>query len=172
MCAVRMRDYDVIKTFLTSSSLFIILLSPAKESPCLNQERNMHRSCLQVKKVQNCLKQICQWILMWEDNRRRKRILWCFYQLFGLSLWRHPFTPEEPLASKWREGIFSPNMFRWRNKLISILDGLRVRTFSFWGWLFLYFFFFFSLLAWLLLQFQILNNYECWLNRHVFGLNS
>ncbi len=24
-------------------------------------------------------------------------LLWCFYQLFGLSFWRHPFTAEHPL---------------------------------------------------------------------------
>ncbi len=23
-------------------------------------------------------------------------LLWCFYQLFGLSFWRHPFTAEDP----------------------------------------------------------------------------
>ncbi len=28
-------------------------------------------------------------------------LLWCFYQLFGLSFWRHPFTAEDPLLSKW-----------------------------------------------------------------------
>ncbi len=28
-------------------------------------------------------------------------LLWCFYQLFGLSFWRHPFTTEDPLVSKW-----------------------------------------------------------------------
>ncbi len=27
--------------------------------------------------------------------------LWCFYQLFGLWFWRHPFTTEHPLVSKW-----------------------------------------------------------------------
>ncbi len=27
-------------------------------------------------------------------------LLWCFYQLFGLSFWRHPFTAEHPLLSK------------------------------------------------------------------------
>ncbi len=26
-------------------------------------------------------------------------LLWCFYQLFGLSFWRHPFTAEHPLLS-------------------------------------------------------------------------
>ncbi len=25
----------------------------------------------------------------------------CFYQLFRLSFWRHPFTAEDPLLSKW-----------------------------------------------------------------------
>ncbi len=32
--------------------------------------------------------------------------LWCFYQLFGLSFWRHPFTAEDPLMSKWRNAKF------------------------------------------------------------------
>ncbi len=33
-------------------------------------------------------------------------LLWCFYQLFGLSFWRHPFTAEDPLVSKWWNAIF------------------------------------------------------------------
>ncbi len=28
-------------------------------------------------------------------------LLWCFYQLFGLSYWRHPFTAEDLLVSNW-----------------------------------------------------------------------
>ncbi len=28
-------------------------------------------------------------------------LLWCFYHLFGLSFWRHPFTAEDPLMSMW-----------------------------------------------------------------------
>ncbi len=28
-------------------------------------------------------------------------LLCCFYHLFGLSFWRHPFTAEDPLVSKW-----------------------------------------------------------------------
>ncbi len=28
-------------------------------------------------------------------------LLWCFYQLIGLSFWRHPFTAEDPLMSKY-----------------------------------------------------------------------
>ncbi len=27
-------------------------------------------------------------------------LLWCFYQLFGLSFWRHPFTAEDQSVSK------------------------------------------------------------------------
>ncbi len=54
-------------------------------------------------------------------------LLWCFYQLFGLSFWRHPFTAEHPLLSKWCNATFL--QIWWRNKLIYILDNLRVRTF-------------------------------------------
>ncbi len=46
-------------------------------------------------------------------------LLWCFYQLFGLSFWRHPFTAEDPLNA------ISPNL-----KLIYIFYGLRVRKLS------------------------------------------
>ncbi len=53
-------------------------------------------------------------------------LLWCFYQQFGLSFWRHPFTAEESLLNKWC--YISPNLFRWRNKLI--FYGLRVRKLS------------------------------------------
>ncbi len=28
-------------------------------------------------------------------------LLWCFYQLFGLSFWRHPFTTEDALVKNW-----------------------------------------------------------------------
>ncbi len=32
---------------------------------------------------------------------------WCsFYQLFGLSFWRHPFTAEDQLVSKWSNAKF------------------------------------------------------------------
>ncbi len=62
-------------------------------------------------------------------------LLWCFYQLFGLSFWRHPFTAEHPLVSKWWNDTFL--QIWWRNKLICILDRLRLSTFSanfnFWG---------------------------------------
>ncbi len=34
------------------------------------------------------------------------QIIVMFYQLFGLSFWRHPFTAEDPLVSKWCDGKF------------------------------------------------------------------
>ncbi len=55
-------------------------------------------------------------------------LLWCFYQLFGLSFWRHPFTAEHPLMSEWCSDTFL--QIWWRNKLIYILDGLKVSIFS------------------------------------------
>ncbi len=57
-------------------------------------------------------------------------LLWCFYQLFGLSFWRHPFTAEHPLLRQWWNATFL--QIWWRNKLIYILDGLRMSTFSLW----------------------------------------
>ncbi len=33
-------------------------------------------------------------------------LLWCFYQLFGLSFWRHPFTAEARIMSKWCNAKF------------------------------------------------------------------
>ncbi len=50
-------------------------------------------------------------------------LLWCFYQLFGLWFWRHPFTAEHPLLRHWCSDTFL--QIWWRNKLILILDGLR-----------------------------------------------
>ncbi len=46
-------------------------------------------------------------------------LLWCCYQLFGLSFWRHPFTAEHPLVMQC---CISPNLM--------ILDDLRMRTYS------------------------------------------
>ncbi len=50
-------------------------------------------------------------------------LLWCFFQLFGLSFWRHPFTAEHPLLRQWCNATFL--QIWWRNKLILILG---------WGW--------------------------------------
>ncbi len=55
-------------------------------------------------------------------------LLWGLYQLFGLSFWRHPFTAEDPLLRQWCRDTFL--QIWWRNKLIYILDNLRVSTFS------------------------------------------
>ncbi len=40
-------------------------------------------------------------------------LLWCFYQLFGLSFWWHPFTAVYPLVSeseKWKWRDIRPSM--------------------------------------------------------------
>ncbi len=69
-----------------------------------------------------------------QDVNRWTWVVWIvdychvFYQLFGLSFWWHPFTAEDLLVSKWRNAKFL--QIWWRNKLICILDGLRVITFS------------------------------------------
>ncbi len=50
-----------------------------------------------------------------------------FYQLFGLSFWRHPFTADYPWVSKWSNAKF-PQICseELTNKLIHILDDLRL----------------------------------------------
>ncbi len=50
-------------------------------------------------------------------------LLRCFPQLFELSFWRHPFT------AVWCTATFL--QVCWWNKLIYILDGMTVSTFSF-----------------------------------------
>ncbi len=45
-----------------------------------------------------------------------------FYQLFGRSLWWHPFTTEDPLVSKWCNATF---LQIWRN--FSVNFSLSVR---------------------------------------------
>ncbi len=62
-------------------------------------------------------------------------LLWWFYQLFGLSFWRHPFTAEDPLVSKWYNAKFL-QIWKKKKKLIYILDVLMVSKylshFHFW----------------------------------------
>ncbi len=54
-------------------------------------------------------------------------LLWCFYQLFGLSFWRHPFTAEDPLVSKWCNAKFLQIL--WRNKLMHFDSKTKVIVF-------------------------------------------
>ncbi len=49
--------------------------------------------------------------------------------IYWLSFWRHPFTAEHPLLRHWCSDTFLQTW--WRNKLILILDGLKVNTFLF-----------------------------------------
>ncbi len=42
-------------------------------------------------------------------------VLWCFYQLFGLSFWRHPFTAEYPLGGQVMEWYISPMIMNSAN---------------------------------------------------------
>ncbi len=115
-----------IKTFITLP-LSLILLSPVKKSTYLNQERNMHRSSIVHKQKQssvvlNKYEDNREWTLSLEEEpllliidlaRITWRILWCCYQLFGLSFWRHPFTAEDPLLSKWCCATF---LWIWSDK--------------------------------------------------------
>ncbi len=71
---------------------------------------------------------IMVWITLW--------IIVMFSQLFGLSYWRHPFTAKDLFVSKWRNVKFLQICFWLKDKLLSILDGLRVNkllaNFHFW----------------------------------------
>ncbi len=49
-------------------------------------------------------------------------LLWCFYQLFGLSFWWHPFTADDPSVSK----LFNATFLQiCSDKLIYTSDDLR-----------------------------------------------
>ncbi len=50
-------------------------------------------------------------------------LLWCFYQLFGLSFWRHPFTAADPLVSKW-----------CNVKFLQICSDEETSSSTSWGW--------------------------------------
>ncbi len=56
-------------------------------------------------------------------------LLWCFYQLFGLIL-TAPIHCRGHIGKQVIAMQSSPNLFWRRNKLIYILDDLRVSTFS------------------------------------------
>ncbi len=53
-------------------------------------------------------------------------LLWCFYQLFGLSFWRHPFTAEDPLVSKWCNATFL--------QIFSVEETKSSASWMAWGW--------------------------------------
>ncbi len=58
----------------------------------------------------------------------------CFYQLFGRSFWRHPFTAEDPLVSKWCNAkILQIHCFDEETNSY-ILDGLKVSKIFIFGW--------------------------------------
>ncbi len=81
-----------------------------------------HLMSCKVNTVAACHKTLNDWL-------ESCGLLWCFYHLFELSFWRHPFTTEDTLVSKWCNAKFI-NLLWWRNKLIHILDRLRVTQFS------------------------------------------
>ncbi len=63
-------------------------------------------------------------------------LLWCFYQLFGLSFWRHPFTAEDPLVSKWWNATVSQIWWRKNSSTSWMAWGwVNVQqTFCLFGW--------------------------------------
>ncbi len=98
-----------------------------KNSSCLNQESNMYNTIYYNKGWTFPLEGVLLWthILPRSDGLKLKTyflftdinwwtgvvwitwgLLWRFYQLFGLSFWRHPFTAEDPLVSKWCNATF------------------------------------------------------------------
>ncbi len=52
-------------------------------------------------------------------------LLWC-NQLFGLSFWRHPFTAEDPLLSKWWNATFF--------QICSVEETNSSTSWMAWGW--------------------------------------
>ncbi len=58
-------------------------------------------------------------------------LLWCFYQLFGLSFWRHPFTAEDPLLRQWLNATF---LQIWWRKTHSHLGWSESEHIFIFGW--------------------------------------
>lgn len=64
-------------------------------------------------------------------------LLWCFYQLYGLPLQRHPLTAEDPLGEQLMQCLIYQNLFWWRNKLIYIQMAsgwIHFQQFFIFGW--------------------------------------
>ncbi len=66
-------------------------------------------------------------------------ITWCFYQLFGLSFWRHPFTAEHPFVRQWCNDTFlqicsdeetnsSTSWMAWVNSFTFFWGGWTITT--------------------------------------------
>ncbi len=64
-------------------------------------------------------------------------IIVMFYQLFGLSFWRHPFTAEHPLVRKWCDATFSKSspmnkqthlLFAWPKNIVIYLTSIMRAT--------------------------------------------
>ncbi len=55
-------------------------------------------------------------------------IIVMFLSAVWTLFWRHPFTAEHPLLRHWCNAAFL--QLWWRNKLLHLLDGLRLSTFS------------------------------------------
>ncbi len=67
-------------------------------------------------------------------------LLWCFYQLFGLSFWRHPFTPEDPLVNKRCDAKFLQNCSNEEtNSSTSCMSWrwVNLKKIIFFGWTFI-----------------------------------
>ncbi len=78
------------------------------------------------------------------------RLLWCFYQLFGLSFWRHPFTAEHPLVNKWCNATFHQ---------ICFYEGTNSsRSWTAWGWVNILKIFLFERTIPLTVDFNMQNN--------------
>ncbi len=53
-------------------------------------------------------------------------LLFCYYQLFGLLFWRHPFTAEDALVSKWHNATFL--------QICSDEETISSTSLMAWGW--------------------------------------
>ncbi len=88
-----------------------------KESSRLSPERNPHRSSKSKTDLHKSLGGLwCERTKGWTFSLE-EALVWFiltrnffFYQLFGLSFWRHPFTAEHPLMNKWCN--ISPNLMK------------------------------------------------------------
>ncbi len=56
--------------------------------------------------------------------------LWCFYQLFELSFWRHPFTAEDPFMIKWCNDKWLQICSNEETNVSAFVNDLRESIFS------------------------------------------